>query len=367
MLIHNLKLYEEYVEKGLLRKAEDEDLVQYNYSDYCNNNDCWDSVTLFNRGNIYEKKTGFLVAKAMPKFFNFSQLPEEQQKHFLNASYFKGTEKMDGCLGILYKYKGEVRFNSRNSFNNHVTDAIKRILPKYNMEVISSILDITTINVEVISPETHIICDYGKEENLYLLTAFSNLGSRWMERSEEVLDYFSEISGMPRPKYSTMTWEELFTWQKEADYQKEGFVITINSMVYDSFERVKLKSDDYLHLAKMKMGLNKHSIWKMMKRDIEEGTNVLDDYLSRDLPDEFLNEAQGYRLEIINDMNNISAIIKEKAKEVEDIPIEELSKYFKEFPFKYQNGIYSLRRNKPFDRMLIRVVEPKIVDIDNEF
>lgn len=34
-----LEILEDYVNRGLLRKAEDEDLVQYNYSERCNNDE----------------------------------------------------------------------------------------------------------------------------------------------------------------------------------------------------------------------------------------------------------------------------------------------------------------------------------------
>ena len=358
----DLKILEEYVEKGLLRKAEDEDLVQYNYTDYCNNNDCWDDVTLFNRGNIYEKSTGKLIAKAMPKFFNYSQLSEEEQKHFSKSMSFSTTEKMDGCLGILYKYKGKIRCNSRGGFDNYVTDSIKRILPKYELEALSDILDTNTLNVEVVSPETHIICNYGNERNLYLITAFCDLGNYWQERSINAIDLFSNIINMPRPSYNIMSWEELFTWQKTSTYEKEGFVVTLNSSKFGVFERVKLKSDDYLKIAKIKTGLSKRSIWKIMRNDIENNTQTIRDYLTNNIPDEIILEATKYYEDIKEEMNKVKENIMEVYKNTLLIPIEELSSYFKENPFKYCSGVYSLRRNKPFDKLLIKAVEPKIED-----
>ena len=65
-----LSILDQYVEKNLLRKAEDENLVQYNYTEYCNNEGLWDNITMENRGNIYEKSSGKLIAKAMPKRIN---------------------------------------------------------------------------------------------------------------------------------------------------------------------------------------------------------------------------------------------------------------------------------------------------------
>ena len=124
--MNRLQVLEEYVHKKLLRKSETEDLVQYNYTEYCNNNALWDDITMTNRGNIYEKSTGNLVARAMPKFMNLYQLPKEQQDLLLQHQDINVTEKMDGCLGILYLYKGEIRCNSRGGFDNYVTDKIKQ-------------------------------------------------------------------------------------------------------------------------------------------------------------------------------------------------------------------------------------------------
>ena len=205
-MIYDLNILENYVKKGLLRKIEDADLVQYNYSELCNNTNAWDDITLFNRGNIYEKSTGKLIAKAMPKFFNFSQLSEKEQRYFLKHNKFVNTEKMDGCLGILYKYKGVIRYNSRGGFNNYVTETIKRLLTKYNLEKLNEILENNTLNVEVIAPETRVICDYGNEENLYLISAFIDLGDYWQERSCDELDLFSDLTGLCRPKYNNYSW-----------------------------------------------------------------------------------------------------------------------------------------------------------------
>ena len=351
-----LEILEDYVNRGLLRKAEDKDLVQYNYSERCNNEELWDDITLFNRGNIYEKSSGKLIAKSMPKFFNFSQLNESEQKHFLTYTKYVNTEKLDGCLGIIYKYKGEIRYNSRGGFNNYVTDTIKKILPKYNLKKLSELLDNRTFNVEVISPSTKIICDYKNEENLYLISAFTNVGY-WIENSMEELDLYASLVGLPRPKYDNKSWEELFNWQKISTYQTEGFVVAINSMKYGAFERVKIKSDDYLRIAKFKAGLNKRSVWKRMKNDLEQGTRDIVEYINA-LPDELSNVAKSYFNEIIDEMNSLEKEANILANKLKDINTKDLSKYFKENPNKLNFCIYNIRQGKSIRRTLIKLVEP---------
>lgn len=349
----DLSILEDYVKRGLLRKQEDEYLVQYNYSEECNNTAAWDEITLFNRGNIYEKSTGKLIARSMPKFFNFSQLSEAKQKYFLRHDKFINTEKKDGCLGILYLYNNQIRCNSRGGFNNYVTDEIKKLLPKYIM--LKRILEHNTLIVEVISPATKIICDYGDERELYLLTAFNKEGD---ELPLDSIDIMAQVIKMPRPAYNNMTWNELFEWQKTANHEKEGFVVQLLNKENGSYERVKIKSEDYLNIAKFKAGLSKHSIWKMWKIDAEQGTDLLTEYMNS-LPDEIYKEAQKYFSELKLELENEHTFALIEANAVKDIPQKELYSYFEKNPSKYMGFIYNLRNNKSNVKTILKLIEPK--------
>ena len=350
---YNLKILDEYVEKGLLRKSEDKDLVQYNYSEMVNNapmGELWDEITMFNRGNIYEKKTGRLIAKAMPKFLNLGQLSEEKQKELILKPQFNLTEKMDGCLGILYMYNGEIRCNSRGGFDNYVTDKIKELLPKYIM--IKRILEHNTLNVEVISPETKIICDYGDIQDLYLITAFSN-NEEIGEFSYKDLNMMAQIMRMPCVKEYHMTWEALLRWQKEADSSQEGFVVR-----FPNNERIKIKSEDYLRIAKLKMGFSKKRIWEHMRDDIINGTKTLEDYLNN-LPDELTTQADVYYNELKTDMQNLVTEVFKLHNETKDIPINKLAPVLKEKRPELSGCVFNMRNKKPFERSIIKLIEPK--------
>ena len=349
--MYNLDLLDDYVQKGLLRKAEDENLVQYNYSEYTNNEGLWDEITMFNRGNIYEKKTGNLIAKAMPKFMNLSQLHEDKQEELLMHKEFNLTEKMDGCLGILYMYKGEIRCNSRGGFDNYVTDKIKELLPKYSM--VKKLLEHNTLNVEVISPETKIICNYGDIQDLYLITAYSN-NPNIGELSYSQIKLMAQIMRMPVVKEYNMTWDELLSWQKSADWTQEGFVIR-----FPNNERVKIKSEDYLRIAKFKIGLSKKSLWKLWKNDLEQNTDTLNSYLERDIPDELTNIAKGYLKELKEELQYHCKLAYQEYEATQNIPKNELFKYYETHPNKYQSCNYSLRNNKDITKILIKMIEPE--------
>ena len=106
MIKYDLGLFNKYTEEKLLRKAVSGDglLVQYNYTDICIYLNKWEYATLFNRGNIYEKDSGRIIARAFPKFFNFEQLSDDLQEKYLKENQYTIYEKVDGCLGILYYY-----------------------------------------------------------------------------------------------------------------------------------------------------------------------------------------------------------------------------------------------------------------------
>lgn len=359
-MIYDLSILDKYTDEGLLRRAEDKDLVQYNYTEYCNNQGLWDEVTLFNRGNIYEKKTGKLIAKAMPKFMNFSQYSEEEQAHFLNHD-IEVYEKKDGCLGILYMYNDEIRCNSRGGFDNYVTDKIKQLLPKY--EMLHWLLRHNTMNVEVISPETKIICDYGDEEELYLLTAFNY---EHQEHTRDILDIMSAVARMPQPSKEIMTWEELFKWQKTSNWEKEGFVVSIPTRKYGAYQRAKIKSEDYMKVVSFKAHLNKHTLWDNMRIDMEQNTSFLSEYEDK-MPDELVQLYKQYKAELEQALEDRRAEAQAVFEEVKDIPTRELHSYFVEHPTVFMPAVYNMRNGKPIDRVLIKMIEPKTGTIVEDF
>lgn len=351
--MYDLTKLNEYVENGLLRKSEDDNLIQFNYSEKCNNEALWDDITAFNRGNIYEKATGNLIAQAMPKFMNFSQLSEEEQQRFLSHDTLYTTEKKDGCLGILYLYNGEIRFNSRGGFDNYVTDVIKRLLPKYCM--LKWVLQYNTLCVEVISPQTKIICDYGNEEELYLLSAISkneDIG----ELDEPTTDMLAQIIKMPRPKRINLDWDSMFKWAKEADFTEEGFVVCIPSKKYGCWERVKIKSEDYLKIAKLKACLNKKSLWRMWKNDLEQNTNVLEEYL-KTVPDELYKIAKSYMEELEQDMQIYLDRASFVLHDTRNLTMKALANFLNNDPIRHV--VFAMRNEKDPKKVIIKMIEPE--------
>src|SRR4051812_27421593 len=93
---------------------EDPELWIANYTEKAAYESHWDNVTLNCRGLIFNA-FGDILARPFPKFFNYGQascpvidLDEEAIV----------SDKMDGSLGILYKFDGKLAIATRGSFTS---------------------------------------------------------------------------------------------------------------------------------------------------------------------------------------------------------------------------------------------------------
>lgn len=356
-MVDSLSLLEQYVKKGLLRKAETDTLVQYNYSEFTNNAGLWNSTTLFNRGNIYSKVDGTLIARSLPKFLNWEQLSLIERTYWSNQKVVCATEKMDGCLGIIYNYNG-LKYNSRGGFDNYVTDAIKDIISdKYDITLLEDLTQQYTLICEVIHPDTKIIVDYDNKKMLYLITAYN--------KNNEEVDYntiqrIGNILNMPYAKRYETTWEELFNNQKNLTYQNEGVVLCLPDPNSNEPYRVKLKTLDYLRIAAAKRMLNKINIWKRMRDDYKGQKTSFQDYLNT-LPDELVGLATRFQTEILTDLESYIQNAHKVAEMCKDVENRYLNNWFAnqdENMLIYKSAVFNIKNNKPIHSCLIDLVKP---------
>jgi len=106
-----------YIEKKLVSEQvhpEDPDIRIFNYTQTVQFSKAWDDVTRQCRGLILNVKTGEVLARPFPKFFNYGE-------HIQNAWTIPDevpiiSEKLDGSLGILYSLNGKSWIATRGSF-----------------------------------------------------------------------------------------------------------------------------------------------------------------------------------------------------------------------------------------------------------
>jgi RNA ligase len=218
------------------------------------------------RGLILDKE-GNVVAKAFDKFFNYEELtlndiPEES---------FEVFEKLDGSLGILFWYQGKWILASKGSFTSDQSIKGREILNnKYNVEVLPK--GYTTV-VEIIYPENRIVCDYGEDEELVVLSMISNANGKELDYNSMLS--INEVSGFPTiKKYDGIT--DYDTLKSQINGNREGYVIRFKNGF-----RMKIKGEEYVRLHRILTGFSNVDIWEYLK----DGKD-LDELLDR-VPDEF--------------------------------------------------------------------------------
>jgi len=279
----DFKRLDELTEEGFLRKVISpcEKLVLYNYTDKCTYEKKWNKHTLNARGTVYERSTGKLVAKAFPKFFNFSELPVSKARNLAKETNFKAFEKMDGSLGILYHYDGRWRINTRGSFTSDQAIYARKLLNKYTLpEGYESM----TFLVEIIYPENKIIVDYGDKEELVLLGGYELLTGEEVFRDPENKEFemFTERTGMSHAKpFKHCSIEDLQRLQGMIGKNDEGWVVR-----FPNGERAKFKGHDYLKIARILSKCSPLELWRNMSY------GKVDSSLIAQIPEEILPEIE---------------------------------------------------------------------------
>ena len=264
----DINILNDYLEKGLVVKNDHPTLPLsiYNYSRTCQYEGGWDDITKMCRGLILDKE-GNVVAKAFNKFFNYEELtlsdiPEES---------FEVFEKLDGSLGILFWYQGKWIISSKGSFTSDQAIFGKYLIDtKYNVEVLPK--GYTTV-VEIIYPENRIVCDYGKDEELVVLSMVSNASGKELDYDSMLA--INEVSGLPTiKKYDDI--KNYDTLKSKITENREGYVIRFRNGF-----RMKIKGEEYVRLHRILTGFSNVDIWEYLKdgKDISE-------LLDR-VPDEF--------------------------------------------------------------------------------
>ena len=243
-----------YVEQGLLKRQVSpcQKLVLYDYTEKCQFDKLWDEVTLNHRGTVYELETGNIVARAFPKFFNFSEFGPTKQEAYAQSKNFSVYEKLDGSLGIVYYYDGKWRVNTRGSFTSD--QAIKGL----------ELLDPTYLNTnntylfEIIYPENRIVVDYAGVEKLVMLAVISTQSGVEYELTNSRYDSYQEAK-----RYDFDSISEVLAKLKTLPFNEEGYVVQ-----FEDGSRAKFKGDEYVEMHRLISGLSPLTLWERMENGI---------------------------------------------------------------------------------------------------
>lgn len=324
-------------EKGLIKRAEFEDLILFNYTQKCTFVKGWNIFTLVARGLILSPSEKKIVALPFPKFFNFSELPTETRENILFSTVIDDittTEKMDGSLGIIFYHTAAKKWRvaTRGSFKSKQALWAMEWIEKNNVaEQLSE--DITYL-AEIIYPENKIVIKYDFEGLVFL-------GAYHRENGIEI----PIPDNLTKAKEYPLSLDRVLEMHKTLPGTQEGFVVKLNNGI-----RLKIKGEEYLRLHQAREGCTKLKVWTALKN----GDNL--DAMKETLPEEYYNLFDEYRRDFEGKYKEVSFELIDLISDSADLSDKELgrsSKFDKNekrliFEYRKRNGISQTLREKIF-------------------
>lgn len=334
-MIINLKILNEYVERGLIvrQKHPTYPIWIYNYSRDCQIGNHWDNITMSCRGLVIDED-GNIIGRPFTKFFNWEQLksvglsvPDEP---------FDVYEKMDGSLIITFYYMNEWIVASRGSFISDYAVKAKEILDKkYNVNLLSKS---NTYCFELLWRE-HVIVLTPEKDDVILLGSF--ITSNGKEINVQT-DYYKNNFNVVK-KYDGIT--DIAKIKETIGPDREGVVVRFKNGF-----RMKIKGEEYIRLHKIITNLSTIDIWEALKNNVD-----LSVFFEK-VPDEF----DTWVKEQINILNNEFSLVWERSVE-----------FYNRLYYKF-NGDFSERKhvvqemNKYYDSryhpILFKMIDENFVD-----
>lgn len=265
---YNLDILNDYIDAGLVLKQDHPTLPIsiYNYSRKTQYEGKWDEITLNCRGLILDFQ-GKVVAKTFPKFFNYEELVGSKWKlSEIPNEPFEVFEKLDGSLGIFFYYEEQWIMATKGSFISEQSVKGMQIAKKYLYD--KTCIPGFTYLFEIIYPENRIVCDYGKDERLVLLSIMNRNGIE-----------------LPYDMIEQDGWDIVRRYDGISDFKvlkemiskdREGFVVRFQNGM-----RMKIKGDEYVRLHKILTQVSSYDIWEYLK----EGKDIME--IVEKVPDEF--------------------------------------------------------------------------------
>lgn len=281
----NWEIANKLKEEGYITIQEhpDCDLFILNYTPKCQYEGKWDENTMQCRGLIVNSMFE-VQARPFKKFFNWSEHVEKESLPDVHWDPLLIQEKMDGSLGILYwcgKYgKSEPRIATRGSFTSDQALRATEMLRQIPVPYTKLFSEGFTYLFEIIYPENRIVVDYGKVEELVLLSVIHT------RTGTELGPPGHDVFRIPKVYDPETPAEELLKLFPD-DGNTEGAVVLMKDGT-----RVKIKTAEYVRLHRIITQVSNKSIWEFLKDGIP-----LDDILER-VPDEFYDWVKAVKLQL---------------------------------------------------------------------
>jgi RNA ligase len=327
-------------------------LAILNYTDKATFDNIWDAVTIRCRGLIYDQTNEQIVAVPFQKFFNYETLyrPETLAVN-LPTHTPEITEKLDGSLGILYRYKGFTGISTRGSFNSDqavwATAWLNRNLPDAEWP------ENCTPLFEIIYPENRVVVKYD-HEGLTLIGCVDN--DSGIEYTHDQLEALGHRVGC---RVVNLVTKPLDDCRAENRDNEEGYVATWHFDEQPSL-KIKIKFATYFRLHRLLTSTSPKRIWEYLRDAIPL------DELIQDTPEHYREWAFAWKAELEAEYGRIEM----KARSLfAQCPIPEGSER-KTFALWFTNGdvkryssiLFKLLDKQPYAEIIWKQVKEKTRD-----
>jgi T4 RnlA family RNA ligase len=352
----------QYIEAGwvISQRHPTLPLTIYNYSQETQYSGKWDEVTLMCRGLVLDDN-GSVIARPFKKFFNWEEIvhavPAEQF-----TQDFEVFDKMDGSLGIVFTYMGELVYATRGSFTSNQAIRASEIAEKYRMTLVND-KDVyeasgyrysgesLTLLFEIIYPENRIVVDYGGQSDLVLLGAIHTQSGE--ELPYENLVKVSEVLNCPVVKrYNGLrNFDEIKTLNWE---NSEGMVIR-----FANGYRMKIKFADYCAFHRIMTSCSSYDIWENLMK-----FGKIPEELLTKVPDEFYNWIKRVENYLRSEFNRIKETAEceyeATMKSLSGAPPDEFKKIFAIAVKDRENAslLFALKNGKDISQAVWKRVKP---------
>ncbi len=333
-----LEKLEQYEKDGLLRSQIHPTLPLriYNYTETVQFEKKWDYITSACRGLVVEIPTGKIIARPFPKFFNI-----EEKKH-VESDSFELYEKVDGSLGILFRYQGEVIMATRGSFaSDQAKKGLEILWSKYELYITElfryraeGAKNAKTILFEIVYPENRVVVRYD-EEKLIMLGAYDKYH---LEMDYHTLppwpDKVQKFEGMD---YKTV--------QSLNTPNCEGFVVK-----FDNGSRCKIKFEDYVRLHRVMTNFSSKAVFECLKngKDLNE--------VLKDTPDEFYANIKEFADELSDKYRLIERDCHEMFWAIDTPNRKKFAELALNSPF--PSILFAMKDEKDYGSIIWKIIEP---------
>jgi RNA ligase len=274
-------------------------LTVFNYTPKAVYERLWDEVTIRCRGLIADI-SGLVVGNCMNKFFNYG---ESHAQDMDLSGPVQVTDKLDGSMGSVVNYQGELVVATRGSFESDQAKWAHQFIMD-SSELLNAFKVLCSENVtavvEIIYPENRIVVDY---DGLSAVVLIGAIGNYELTAGKQLWIPADRIYSWPGPvveRFNADSFEDALRIPPRLN--REGIVVYFEN----SGQRLKIKQADYIEAHRFISNLTPKSIWEQLR----SGKTVED--LLEIAPDEFHDSVREITCRIIE---NKDALLEKIEKE----------------------------------------------------